>query len=110
MAEKKTVKKADKAAMPKMVKGTTSSGLKYVINPNIKDDMRILMYLDQITDTEAEAKMRIDAFNDFLKLIFGDQVPAFLNEVAARHGGVADVDAVNAELKEILQGAGLKNS
>ena len=103
-------KKAEKAAKPKMIKGKTSSGLQYQINPNIKDDMRILVYLNQITDESLESKDKLQAFGNLLNLIFGDQVPAFMDEVAARHNGVADVASVNAELTEILSNANLKKS
>ncbi len=103
-------KKAEGAKAPKMIKGKTSSGLQYQINPNVKNDVRILMYLDQITSPIYDASEKMRAFGDFLKLIFGDQVSAFMNEVAARHGGVADIDSVNAELTEILGNENLKKS
>ena len=103
-------KKAERAKSPKMIKGTTSSGLKYQINPEVKNDMRIVMYLTQMTKDDAGVKEKSAAFYDFLSIIFGDQVPSFLNEVAARHGGIADMKSVIAELNEILGNADLKNS
>ena len=103
-------KKAEGAKAPKMIKGKTSSGLQYQINPKVKDDVRILMYLNQITNEDVDAKDKSEAFGNFLTLIFGDQVPAFLNEVAARHDGVADYKSVNAELLEILGNENLKKS
>ena len=107
MAEKKA---ESRAKMPKMIKGKTTSGLQYQINPRVKDDMRILMYLNQIRDKDLGAGEKMEAFDNFLKLIFGDQVPAFMNEVAARHNGVADMASISAELSEILSDDSLKKS
>ncbi len=103
-------KKADGATMPKMIKGKTSSGLKYQINPAVKKDMRTLMFMTRMGKEDAGVLARSEAFFDLLKLIFGDQVTVFMNEVAALHGGVADADSLYAELREILQAADLKNS
>ena len=107
MAEKKAEKGTVK---PKMIKGKTSSGLKYEINPAVKDDMRVLMYMTRMSKEDAGVFARSEAFFDLLNLIFGDQVPAFMNEVAALHGGVADAPSLYAELKEIIEAAKLKNS
>lgn len=103
-------KKAEKAVKPKMIKGKTSSGLKYEIDPNVKKDMRVLMFMTEMGREDAGVLARSEAFFDLLKLIFGTQVPAFMNEVAHLHGGYADPECVYAELKEILQAADLKNS
>lgn len=107
MAEKKAEKKA---AKPKLIKGTTSSGLKYQINPDIKKDMRTLMFMTRMGKEDAGTLARSEAFFDLLGLIFGDQLGAFMNEVAYRHNGVADADSLYAELGEILHAADLKNS
>lgn len=103
-------KKAEGAKSPKMIKGTTSSGLKFMINPMVKDDLRVLMFINEMNKEGAGAIEKTEAFFDFLGLIFNDQVPAFMNEVAHLHGGVADTKSVYAELKEILNAAGLKKS
>ena len=103
-------KKAEGAKAPKLVKGTTSSGLKFVINPKVKDDLRVLMFMTEMNKKDTGALERSEAFFDFLSLIFEDPVPAFMNEVARLHGGVADTTSVYAELKEILSAAGLKKS
>lgn len=107
MAEKKAEKGTTK---PKMIKGKTSSGLKYEINPAVKEDMRTLMFMTRMGKEDAGVLARSEAFFDLLNLIFGDQVAVFMNEVAALHGGVADADSLYAELREILQAADLKNS
>lgn len=107
MAEKKAETRAPK---PKMIKGTTSSGLKYQINPAVKKDMRTLMFMTRMGKEDAGTLARSEAFFDLLGLIFGDQIGAFMNEVAYRHGGVADADSLYAELSEILKAADLKNS
>ena len=103
-------KKAEGAKAPKTIKGKTSSGLKYEINPNVKKDMRVLMFMTRMGKEDAGVLARSEAFFDLLSLIFGDQVGAFMNEVAHLHGGVADADCVYAELREILNAADLKNS
>ena len=107
MAEKKAENRAPK---PKMIKGKTSSGLKYQINPAIKDDMRVLMFMTRMSNEDDGVMERSQALFDLLALIFGDQVTAFMNEVASLHGGVADATSVYAELKEIIEAAKLKNS
>ena len=103
-------KKAEGAKGPKMVKGKTSSGLKYEINPAIKDDMRVLMFMTKMSKEDLGVLERSEALFDLMGLIFGDQTATFMNEVAHLHGGVADATSVYAELKEIIEAAKLKNS
>ena len=107
MAEKKA---ESKAVQPKMIKGKTSSGLKYQINPDVTDDLRVLMYMTTMSKEDVGVLERSQALFDLMGLMFGDQTPAFMNEVAHLHGGVADAKSVYAELKEILEAAKLKNS
>ena len=103
-------KKAEGAKAPKTIKGKTSSGLKYEINPAVTEDLRVLMYMTTMSKEDGGVLARSEALFDLMGLMFGDQTAAFMNEVAHLHGGVADAKSVYAELKEIIEAAKLKNS
>ncbi len=108
MAEK--AEKATKAPKKKLIKGKTSSGLKYQIDPAVKDDIRVLRYMTLMNNQELPEMEQVKYLFDLLELIFGNGLDAFLNEVAYLHNGVADPASLIAELKEIIDAAKLKNS
>lgn len=108
MAEKAENK--EKAPKKKLIKGKTSSGLKYQIDPAVKDDIRVLRYMTLMSNTDLPQMEQVKSLFDLLELIFGNGLDAFLNEVAYLHNGVADYKSLIAELREIIEAAKLKNS
>lgn len=102
--------KGGKSNKPKIIKGTTSSGLKFQINSEIREDTRTLLYLTKMQKKTHDPLEQSAALFELLTLVFGQDVEIFMNEVAYRHGGVASTEALIAELKEIFDAAKLKNS
>ena len=94
-----------------MVKGKTKSGIKFQIDERIKDDARFLFYLNQLNKADDPQSAYGNAM-DMIGLIFGggEGTIAFMNEVAAKHGGVCEVTTMVEEIKEIVQATKLKNS
>lgn len=109
MAEKGG-KTSAKSAKSKIIKGTTSSGLKYQIDPAIKEDVRTLMYLTEMQDKTLEPLEQSGALFKLLKTMFGQEVETFLNTVAYLHGGTVTSEILIDELNEIFDSAKLKNS
>lgn len=110
MAEKSGKKGANSATKPKVVKGTTSSGLKYQVDPAIKEDMRTLMYLTQMQDKNLEPLEQSGALFKLLNMMFGQEIETFLNTVAYLHNGTVTAEILIDELNEIFDSAKLKNS
>ncbi len=110
MADKNGGKKGTKGATTKIVKGTTSSGLKYQIDPKIKEDMRTLMYLTRMQDKKLEPLEQSEALFKLLDMMFGSGIEDFMNEVAYLHDGLVSTDILIAELREIFDSVKLKNS
>lgn len=98
-----------------MVKGKTKSGIKFQIDERISNDARFLFYVNKLNKAEA-SKDNIEEVSGYvmnmIELIFGGEkgTIVFMDEVAAKHNGVCDTDAMIAELKEIIQATKLKNS
>ncbi len=94
-----------------MVKGKTKSGIKYQLNEKVKDDARVLYLLVQMQREEVSLEDKGKYVFDLLELMFGkDGVPVFMNEVAAAHKGVCDVQSMLAELTEMFDALKAKNS
>lgn len=99
-----------------IVAGETSTGINFQIDRRIKDDVRALFFIrnmkkyrDIDADPENEEKAT-EAIFALLELIFGvDGLATFINEVAYHHDGVADINALLAELTEIFEKIDLKN-
>lgn len=92
-----------------IVKGQTSSGLKFTIDSRVKDDVRLLYYLTKAKKDDAPSMEKAEAVMSMLGIIFGDQLEIFINEVAIRHNGVADANSLMNELTEIFDAINLKN-
>ena len=93
-----------------MVKGKTKSGIAFKIDERIKDDARVTYLLVRMqSDIEPLEVGR--AMNDLLALIFGSSggVYAFMNEVAAKHGGVCSNESMLQEITEIFEAIKAKN-
>jgi hypothetical protein len=95
-----------------IVKGKTKSGIKFQLDKRIQDDARLLFYLTKIQDESTDINEKSKVLFSLLSLIFGSEggLQIFMNEVAAKHDGVADVKSLIAELTEMLEALNLKNS
>ena len=94
-----------------LIKATTKSGIKLVIDKRVKDDTRLLFYLSQLQNKSLSEMEQSTLLFQLLGLIFGsnDGLAIFLNEVAAHHDGVADPKNVLAELQDLFDALKLKN-
>ena len=92
-----------------IIKGKTSSGLSFTIDSRIKDDVRLLYYLTKAKKEDVPSIDKAEAVMSMLGLIFGDNLEVFINEVANRHNGVADVTSLVSEISEIFDAINLKN-
>lgn len=94
-----------------VVKGTTTSGIKFKLNSDIKDDARLLFLLTKAQNAE-DAVEASKAIVKLMELIFGDEdsVYAFMGEVASKHKGVCHVKDMLAELQEMFDAINAKNS
>lgn len=95
-----------------LITGKTQSGIQFSINKKIKEDARLLYLLSKIQNNNLEPMERNSALFNLFELIFGsgEGVNAFLNEVAAKHDGVADITSLMTELNDMFDALALKNS
>ncbi|MBR4406078.1 MAG: hypothetical protein IKT30_06860 [Bacteroidaceae bacterium] len=95
-----------------MIKGKTTSGIKFNLDERIKDDSRLLYLLIQIQSDKVTIERKGALVFDMLNLVFGsdENVMAFMEEVASKHDGFCTNDTLLAELNEIFEALGAKNS
>ena len=95
-----------------IITGKTSTGIKFTLDKRIKDDARILYWITKMDDERLEMMERNKALFSLLEIIFGtgEGLQTFLNEVASKHNGVADVDSLIGELHDMFEALKLKNS
>lgn len=103
---------ANKSTNENIVTGKTSSGIQFTLDKRIKDDARLLFWLSRIQDESLDVMARNKALFSLLGLIFGSDegLNTFLNEVAAKHDGVADITSLMDELNEMFEALAIKNS
>ncbi len=105
---------AKRKAEVAIVSGETKSGIKYQLDPRLKDDARLLYLLTQLQKEEVRndpMEASKAAFNLFeLIMGSGEGLAAFMNEVAAVHGGVCETSVMLAEIQEMLGSLNIKNS
>lgn len=99
---------------PNIVKGQTRSGIKFQIDKRISEDSRTMYFVRNMRkykDDKEKAEEAIDSVYSLLELVFGsgDGLVVFMNEVAARHNGVADTKSLMEELTDIFEACDLKN-
>lgn len=92
-----------------IIKGKTTSGISFSIDSRVKDDVRLLMYLTKAKKEDVSSMDKAEAVMSMLDLIFGDNLETFINEVAKRHKGVADVTSLVQEITEIFDAINVKN-
>ena len=102
---------AKKITNENIVKGKTSSGIQFTLDKRIKDDARLLFWLSRIQRDDLEVMERNNALFSLLELIFGsgDGLNTFLNEVANKHDGVADITSLMNELNDMFEALAIKN-
>lgn len=95
-----------------IVTGETSSGIKYTLDRRIKDDVRLLFWLKRVQDESLELMERNNALFSLLEVVFGsgEGLGMFMNEVAAKHNGVADTKSLMEEMNEMFEALAIKNS
>lgn len=94
-----------------MIKGKTKSGIKFQLNENIKDDARVLFYLTKL-QTATEPMEQSKSLFGLLQLMFGSEenLTLFMNEVASKNKGICNAEVMIAEITEMFEALGLKNS
>lgn len=94
-----------------VVKGTTTSGIKFKLDSKIKDDARLLFLLTKAQNAE-DTLAASEAVMKLLELVFGgqDNVYAFMCEVADKHKGVCDIKDMLVEIQEMFDAINAKNS
>ena len=94
-----------------VIQGETRSGLKFSINAAVKDDTRVLYLLTRMQKQSLSLEIKNQALFDLLEVVFGsgDEFFTFQNEVAFRHGGVADAQSLMDEITDIFEAVKLKN-
>lgn len=95
-----------------IVKGETSSGIKYQIDTRVKDDTRFLYYLTKLQGKNTDELEKGQALMSILTLFFGSDegLELFFNEVATKHNGIADIHSLMDELDDIFDALNVKNS
>lgn len=102
-----------------IIEGKTRSGIQFKVDRRIKEDARTLFYIRKLRKYKAEtdkttekAEAAIDAVYSLLEVIFGTEegLMIFMNEVAARHDGLAAPAVLIDELNDIIEACDLKNS
>ena len=103
---------AKKSTNENIVKGKTSSGLQFTLDKRVKDDARLLFWLSRIQRDDLEVMERNQALFSLLEIIFGsgEGLNTFLNEVASKHDGVADITSLMSELNDMFEALAIKNS
>lgn len=95
-----------------MVRGKTKSGIKFSLDERIKDDARLLFLIVQIQSDKVSVERKGALVFDLLNIIFGneDKVMEFMDEVASKHDGFCSNEILMAELNDIFEALGAKNS
>lgn len=95
-----------------MIKGKTKSGIKFALNEKIKEDARFLFYLTKIQKKGLTNEEAVESVMGMLRLIFGEDenVLAFMDEVAKKHGGVCEGTSMIAEMSDMFEALDIKNS
>lgn len=95
-----------------MAKGKTKSGIKFSLDERIKDDARLLFLIVQIQNDKVSVERKGALVFDLLNIIFGneDKVMEFMDEVASKHDGFCSNEILMAELNDIFEALGAKNS
>lgn len=96
------------------IEGQTRSGIKFKIDKRITEDNRTMYFIRNMRkykDNKEKQDMVTDSLYSLFELMFGsgEGFLTFMNEVAARHDGVADSATLIDELTDIFEACNLKN-
>lgn len=78
----------------------TSTGFKCKIDEDIKNDYRLLKAISN-ADSE-DASLKIKGTTDLVSLIFGENESKLMEHIAKKNDGKIPVEAVTAELTDVL--------
>lgn len=96
-----------------MIKGKTKSGIEFSIDEAVLDDPRLLRRIQKFNNIKEIPPMeQINEVMVFLELLFGtgENLDAFLDEIAAHNGGKCNTTIFMSELNDIIESLKLKNS
>ena len=80
-----------------MIKGTTKTGFKYSIDPQVMDDFELIEYISQVEDNPILYPKLCE------KLLGSNQKEKLINHVKALdENGVAKISLINQELEDIF--------
>ena len=93
-----------------MVKGKTTSGIKFQIDERIKDDARLLYLLTLLQKEDTSLAEKGQLVFELLGMVFGnDGIMPFMDEVAKKNKGICSTEAMMRELNEIFDAINAKN-
>lgn len=91
-----------------MVTGKTKTGFEYSIDERIVKDYRYVRALARLNKGDSAEKFI--AFDQISTLMLGDKVDDLITHVETLHDGYAPIDAIGAEVTEIIEALTPKNS
>ena len=91
-----------------MVTGKTKTGFEYSIDERIVKDYRYVRALAKLNKGDSAEKFI--AFDQISTLMLGDKVDDLITHVETLHDGYAPIDAIGAEVTEIIEALTPKNS
>ena len=91
-----------------MVTGKTKTGFEYSIDERIVKDYRYVRALAKLNKGDSAEKFI--SFDQISTLMLGDKVDDLITHVETLHDGYAPIDAIGAEVTEIIEALTPKNS
>ena len=91
-----------------MVTGKTKTGFEYSIDERIVKDYRYVRALAKLNKGDSAEKFI--AFDQISTLMLGDKVDDLITHVETLHDGYAPIEAIGAEVTEIIEALTPKNS
>ena len=91
-----------------MVTGKTKTGFEYSIDERIVKDYRYVRALAKLNKGDSAEKFI--AFDQISTLMLGNKVDDLITHVETLHDGYAPIEAIGAEVTEIIEALTPKNS
>lgn len=91
-----------------MVTGKTTTGFEYSIDERIAKDYHYVRALAKLNRGDSAEKFI--AFDQISTLMLGNKVDDLITHVETLHDGYAPIDAIGAEVTEIIEALTPKNS
>ena len=91
-----------------MVTGKTKTGFEYSIDERVTKSYRYVRALAKLNKGDSSDKFI--AFDEISTLMLGDKVEDLITHVETLHDGYAPIDAIGAEVTEIIGALTPKNS